>query len=166
MTHTFVVVTFDDMDKADQMLKIMKDLEHERKLTLDDAAILVKNEEGELRVKDLGEFTAKRGAVTGGVAGLVVGTILGGPIGGVILGAAAGAFAGNKMDLGISNDKIEAVGESMEQAGSAFFAKIEAADMELLTIVLKQSGGTLHELTVDDETVLDLENVMLKGDIR
>jgi uncharacterized membrane protein len=166
VTHTFVVVTFDDMDKADQMLKIMKDLEHERKLTLDDAAILVKNEEGELRVKDLGEFTAKRGAVTGGVAGLVVGTILGGPIGGVILGAAAGAFAGNKMDLGISNDKIEAVGESMEQAGSAFFAKIEAADMELLTIVLKQSGGTLHELTVDDETVLDLENVMLKGDIR
>ena len=166
MTTTFVIVTFEDMDKADQMLKIMKDLEFEKRLVLDDAAIIVKDENDEVKVKDIGEFTAKRGAVSGGVAGLVIGSILGGPIGGVLLGAAAGAIAGKKLDLGIDNDKIQAVGDSMDQASSAFLAKIEAGDMEILAMVLKQSGGTLHELSVDDDTVLDLENVMLKGDIR
>ena len=166
MASTFVIVTFDDMDKADEMLKIMKDLEHEKRLLLDDAAIVVKDEEGELTIKDIGEFTPKRGAVTGGAAGLVIGTILGGPIGGVILGAAAGALAGKKIDLGISNEKLQAVGESMENAGSAFFARIEAGDMEILAMILRQSGGKLHELSVDDETVLDLENIMLKSDLR
>lgn len=166
MATTFVIVTFEEMDKAEQMLKIMKDLEHEKKLLLDDAAIVIKDENDKVTVKDIGEFTAKRGAISGGAAGLVIGTILGGPIGGVILGAAAGALAGKKVDLGIDNDKIQAVSDSMDEASSAFFAKIEAGDMEILAMVLRQSGGTLYELSVDDEAVLDMQNVMLKGDIR
>jgi len=166
VASTFVIVTFDDMDKAEKMLKVVKDLEFEKKLVLGDAAIVVKDENDKVTVKDIGEFTPKRGAISGGAAGLVIGTILGGPIGGLILGAAAGAIAGKKLDLGISNDKIQMVSESMDEASSAFFAQIESGDMELLAMALRQSGGTLHELSLDDDAALNVEQVMLKGDIR
>lgn len=60
---------------------------------------MVKDEQGDIKVKESFDATSKGGAISGGLIGLTIGVVLGGPIGGLVLGAAAGAFAGKKSVL-------------------------------------------------------------------
>ena len=117
------IVTFHDENKAGEVLKSLKKLEKEKLLKLEDAAIVKKDDDGEVKITQTLDETAGKGALSGGAIGLVVGTMVGGPIGGALLGAAAGAFVGKKIDYGIPDEKIKAVAEAMENHSSAIFVK-------------------------------------------
>ena len=167
MGSAVLIVTFDNEEQGEKALKALRKWKNEKEIDLGDAVVIVKDEEGKIKVHETSEFTTRRGAVSGGVAGLVVGTVLGGPIGGLLLGAAAGALAGKKIDLGVSNDEIAAVSESMESCTSAIAVQIKSVkNKELLAAAIRQSGGKIHELSLTDELEMDLEEVALRGSIR
>lgn len=163
----FLILTFDEMEKGDQALKTLKKWQKDKLVELGDAVVLVKDEKGKVKVHETEEFTTKRGAVAGGLAGLVVGTIVGGPVGGLILGAAAGGLAGKKIDLGISDDEIKVVSDSMGDASSAICVQIKSIeDKAMLASAIRQSGGKVHELSVTEDLEMDMEDVLLRGSIR
>jgi uncharacterized membrane protein len=167
MGSAVLIVTFDNQEQADKALKGLKQWKNEKRIELGDAVVIVKDEEGEVKIHETSEFTTKRGAVSGGVAGLVIGTVLGGPVGGLVLGAAAGALAGKKIDLGVSNDEIAAVSESMENASSAIAVQIKSVkNKEMLASAIRQSGGKIHELSITDALEMELEDVAVRGSIR
>ena len=115
------IVTFPEEDTAKQVLKSLKKLEKDKTIKLEDAAVVTKGEDGKVKVSQTLDETTAKGAISGGAIGLVIGTMVGGPIGGALLGAAAGAFTGKKIDYGISDDKIKAVSEALEDHSSAIF---------------------------------------------
>lgn len=166
MASTIIVLTFEDTKAGNEALKSLKHWQKEKQIEIGDAAVIVKDDKGKLKVKDTEDFTTKRGAVFGGMAGVTVGFMVGGPIGGLLLGAAAGALAGKKIDLGLPDDKIKAIGESMHNSSSAIIAEIKSGNMDLIAAAIRKSDGTLHEFTVSDDAQWDLNDAMAKGDMR
>jgi uncharacterized membrane protein len=158
MADTIIIVTWENMDRAKQALDSAKKLDKEKLIELKDAVVVVKDEQGDIKVKEAVDATAKGGAISGGLIGLTIGAVLGGPIGGLVLGAAAGAFAGKKIDLGIPREKIDAVGESMVDGSSAIFLQIGSGKKDFLQAAVRQSGGHVVEFSVADEVAQNVED--------
>ena len=163
MGSAIIIVTWHDMERADKALVVLRSWQKQGLVEVKDAVVVVKDEAGEITIEETQEFTARRGAVAGGVAGAAIGLMIGGPIGGALLGGAAGALAAKKIDMGVSNETIEAVSESMESASSAILAQITKANKDALAAAIRQSGGKLHELSISDDAELDIEGVLLKA---
>lgn len=155
-------VTFENLDQAEATLKTLEGLEKDGHLSLKDAIVITKDEEGKLQVKQTTDATPKRGAVVGGAIGLVIGVVVGGPVGGALLGGAAGAFAGKKVDLGIPDDRITAVSEAMHNASSAILLSIDEShtNIALLKAAIKQAGGVIHEVEVEGGVEVDLQQTL------
>ena len=155
-------VTFEEKAKAKDFFEKLEGLQKEHQLDMQDAILVVKDEDGELKVKQTKDVTAKRGAIAGGAIGLVIGVVVGGPIGGALLGGAVGAFSGKKVDLGIPDDRVTAVSEAMHNSSSAILLRIDEShsNIALLRAAIKQSGGTIHEVEVESGVELDLQETV------
>jgi uncharacterized membrane protein len=164
MGSAVLIVTFDDQEKGDRALKQLEEWQKQKEIELGDAVVIVKDEDGEVKIHETSEFTTKRGAIAGGAAGLVIGLMVGGPIGGLLLGAAGGGLAGKAVDLGIKDEEIAAVSDSMENATSAIAAQIKSVKhREMIAAAIRQSGGHVHELSIAEDTLADLENKAHQG---
>ncbi len=167
MSSRIAIVTFEDMDGADQVLEALEKLQKEDMVELSDAVTVVKDESGHIKVSETTDFTKGRGAVTGGALGLIIGIIVGGPIVGLLLGAGAGALLSKKIDLGISEDKIEAVADSMAESSSAIFLEIQSDKGEdLLRALMQDHSGTPHEIEITDEHAAIIDDALTGTDTR
>ena len=61
-----VVLTLDDPNQAGKVRESLRKLEKNGQLRLDDAVVLVKDENGEMKIKDEVDRSVKTGAVGGG----------------------------------------------------------------------------------------------------
>ena len=67
-----VVLTFDNPDEAGRLRQTLRELEREGRLELDDAAVVVKDARGTVRVRGGTRRRGKLGAVGGGLLGAVL----------------------------------------------------------------------------------------------
>jgi len=103
-----VAVVFNDEKQAYEGLRAFRDLHTDGSITLYSDAVVVKDVNGKLSVREGGEVP--EGTFFGLLTGSLIG-VLGGPIG-VALGASAGTLMGAAFDLtraGISEDYLEEV---------------------------------------------------------
>jgi uncharacterized membrane protein len=159
MKTGIAVVTFQDTEGAGKLLDMLKDLEKQKLIELDDAVIVVKDADGEVKVKETTDLTKAKGAAKGGTLGFVVGLMMGGPIGGVLLGAAAGALLARKVDLGIPKGKIDVLVEEMVAGSSALFVQGTSKREGVMRAAMLQANGTLHELELTEQAVVDVQNI-------
>jgi len=157
MKTGIAVVTFQDTEGAGKLLDMLKDLEKQKLIELDDAVIVVKDAGGEIKVKETKDLTKAKGAAKGGTLGFVVGLMMGGPIGGVLLGAAAGALLSRKVDLGVPKGKIDVLSEEMVDGSSALFVQGTSKREGVMHAAMVQANGTLHELELSDQGVVDVQ---------
>ena len=99
-----IVIGFPDEFKADEVLIALRRLELDYLIDLEDAAIVVRNQDGKVRVKQSQELVAS-GALSGGFWGLLIGLMFLEPLLG-IFGAAVGALSGALTDIGIDDNFI------------------------------------------------------------
>lgn len=162
-----LILTFDDMETGEQALKTLKKWRNEKLVELGDSVVLVKDEDGKVKVRETDEFTTKKGVVAGGIAGFTAGLIVGGPIGGILLGAAAGAATAKGLGMHFDKGEIEAVSESMENASSAICIQIKSVkNKDMLAAAIRESGGKVHELSITEGLETDMEDIILRGSIR
>jgi uncharacterized membrane protein len=159
MKTGIAVVTFQDTEGAGKLLDMLKDLEKQKLIELDDAVIVVKDADGEIKVKETKDLTKAKGAAKGGTLGFVVGLMMGGPIGGVLLGAAAGALLSRKVDLGIPKGKIDVLIEEMVDGSSALFVQGTSKREGVMRAAMLQTNGTLHELELTEDAVVNVQNI-------
>lgn len=164
MKTGIAVVTFQDTEGAGKLLDMLKDLEKQKLVELDDAVVVVKGADGEVKVKETTDLTKAKGAAKGGTLGLVVGLMLGGPIGGVLLGAAAGALASRKVDLGIPKGKIDLLVQEMVDGSSALFVQGTSKREGVMRAAMLQTNGTLHELELTEDAVVNVQNIAATRD--
>ncbi|MFN2277159.1 MAG: DUF1269 domain-containing protein [Candidatus Promineifilaceae bacterium] len=141
-------------------------MQKEKGIELSDAVTVVKDEGGKLKVSETTDFTTGRGAATGSILGLIIGTIVGGPIGGLVLGAAVGALVGKKVDLGVSQDRISAVAESMENSSASFLQVDALEEAGVLRAIMDKYNGTVHELELSDEHIAGIDDTLSGMDVR
>ena len=109
-------------------------------ITVDDAALVYRNEKGKVKIHQTHDATAKRGAFRGGGVGLLVGLVAApAVIAATAVGAGAGALIGRARDSGVSDKLMKEIGDYIEGSEAALF--ILADDSSSLTI-----AATIEEL--------------------
>jgi uncharacterized membrane protein len=160
-SYEMVVVAFENEDKADEVLSTLKQLDVEATVDLKSAAVVKRDAEGRVRIKETRDFDAKQGAIGGAVAGGLLGLLTGSLLRGAILGAAGGAAAGHGIDMGLNDEYLKSVGESLVSGTSAIvalvaFERVERAMEELD----KFEGGTILRHTLSDEVYQQLSDAV------
>ena len=150
-----IVITFDNVDEAAKVRESLRSIEREGLLRLDDSAIVVRDEEGKVHVKDELDRGVKVGAVGGGLLGLFIGFIFF-PLGAIVLGVLGGALIGSSTDIGISKKFIKEVTASLEPGTSALFFVVRDGNPNAIVGVLRPYKGEIYQdtLTSEDEETL------------
>ena len=142
---SLLVYAYNEQDKADQVLKALKELDKTGIIAVLNAAVLVMDKDGKVKLTETEDVDAKRGALFGAIAGGLIG-LLGGPAG-VIVGAAAGAATGgvaaHRIDMGFSDEYLKEVQESLKPGSSAIIALVEHEWVEKVIQELEEFEGQL-----------------------
>ena len=151
-----VVFTYQHPDRAAEVLQHVAALqrEHIRKpvVTIEDAAVAVKGEDGQVQVRQTLETAVKaRTVATGSLWGVLVGFLFGGPLVGGLAGAGISWLAGRRIDIGIDNDFVQKVSEDLQPGRSALLLLVKDTPIDTLAEVLNAQGGRLHHTTLSDE---------------
>lgn len=150
-----VVLGFDSTEKADQVLHKLVSLQKEHLIDLEDAAVVVRGDDGKCRVKQAVNLTAA-GAAGGSFWGLLIGLLFMHPLIGVLAGTAAGAISGSLADFGINDDFIKELGETLQNGSSALFIMVRKATPDKVLEEIKgYDARVLHtSLSIKEETAL------------
>lgn len=154
-----VVIVFDTAAEAGQARESLKEIERAGRLTLDDAAVVVKDAEGNVTVRNELDAPIAQGALVGSVLGLMVGFVFF-PIGGLALGAVGGALVGKSLDRGIDKQFVEQLKEKLHPDSSALFLYIRHADPTAALAALKPYKGTVYHTSLSTTLDEQLESVL------
>lgn len=151
-----IVYTYNRSDKAGQVLETVASLKQENVqkalIGIEDAAVVVKDDAGEIKVRQTLESAVKGGkVVTTGLWGVLIGFLFGGPLFGALVGMGIGALFGRNIDIGINNDFIKGIGDDLSPGDSALFLLVKDTPVETITAALSGHGGTLYHSTLSDE---------------
>ncbi len=128
-TLEMVVAVFSMEWKAKHALEGVKQLSEDKSIDLVDGAILVKDPQGSLAIRETLELTPKKGAKRGAIAGGVIGVIFPpGILAAAAIGAVAGAAAGHFRDIGFADDYLERLDEELAAGRIALMIVVDEAD--------------------------------------
>ena len=156
---TIIVITFDNTEEAGKVRETLRQVEHGGYLSLDDSAVIVRDDEGKFHTKDQFDRGVKVGAGIGGVLGLMLAVVFA-PLAGLVLGAVAGGLIGATFDLGISKKFIKDVEAEMEAGTSAIFFVIREGDPTMALASLKQYKGTVYHTSLDPDDEARLQKIL------
>jgi uncharacterized membrane protein len=145
-----VVITFDDPDEAGKVRQTLSSIEHTGHLSLNDSAIVVKDDQGKVHLKNEVDRGVKVGAVGGSLLGLLIASVFF-PIGGLILGALGGALVGKMANTGVSQKFVKEVSEDLEPGSSAIFFIVRGDDPNPTVAALRQYKGKVLQTTLPEE---------------
>ena len=127
-----VVLGFDGVGTADDVLTKLRGLQKEHLIDLEDACVVVHADTGKVQVKQAVNLTglgaasgASTGILIGALAGLLVLNPLAGMAVGGIAGAGFGALSGSMLDHGINDDFVKNLGKTIPKGSSALFVLVK-----------------------------------------
>jgi uncharacterized membrane protein len=145
-----VVLAFDNEDGALQVRDKLLDIQQNRMLQLADAAVVIRKQDGKVKVKQLNDLVGT-GAFGGAFWGVLIGVLFAVPLLGLAVGAAAGALIGSLTDYGVDDKFIKEVGNTIEPGHSALFLMIHKATLETLLEDLKEFNPTVLQTSLSEE---------------
>ncbi len=149
MSH-IVVIIFDNMEEASRLRAALGVLEKRNELVIEDAAVLVKDQQGKMRAKHEKSNAAVTGAVAGGVLGSLVLVLFPGI--GFAAGAAAGGLLASKLAGDIDRKFVKEVGAAIKPGNSALFLIVAEADRVAVQEALKPYKGTVYTTSLPEES--------------
>jgi uncharacterized membrane protein len=158
MSH-ILVITFDDEKQAVSVLESLKNLEHKSLLSIKDAAVIVKDADGKVQIKNMVETGVKWGALGGSALGLLIGGLLF-PVAGVLIGAAAGALIGKTFETGVDKKFIQEVRDSLTPSSSAILFIIGSENVDALIAVLEPYSGKIYHSSFDTGAEESIEKAL------
>jgi uncharacterized membrane protein len=119
-----VVFAFKDETGAEQMREELIRMQKMHLISLADAAVVVRRQDGKVKVKQAISLVGA-GAMGGAFWGMLIGLLFFAPWLGLAIGAASGALAGKLTDTGVDDQFIKEVGETIEPGHSALFLLVQ-----------------------------------------
>jgi len=150
-----IVLTFKTETGAEEMRDELMRMQKEHLITLDDAAVVVRKQDGKPKVKQLTSLVGA-GALGGAFWGMLIGLLFFAPWLGLAIGAMTGAVAGGLTDIGVDDKFIKEVGEQIEPGDSALFLLVREATPDKVMDELKNFDAKVYQtsLSKDDEEKL------------
>jgi uncharacterized membrane protein len=145
-----VVVAFDNETGAAEMRDTLVELQKQKLVTLDDAAVVVRRLDGKVKVKQAVNLVGT-GALGGAFWGMLIGLLFWMPWMGMAVGALSGALGGALDDHGVNDGFIREVGNTIQPGHSALFLLIREATPDKLMDELKQFNGKILQTSLSKE---------------
>jgi uncharacterized membrane protein len=153
-----VVIGFENPQKAEEVLWRFRALRSQNLLDLDDAVVVVRDEKGEINLKqsiNLTHYDASAGLLSGGLLGAMVGLVFLNPAAGFLIGgmigAGAGALSGSLSDYGIPDDFIRSLAETIPVNSSALFILARKVQPEKILAELPDVKGKVLRTTLSPD---------------
>jgi len=152
---TLIAIAYDDTFKAEEVRLTLAKLQREHLIELEDAAVVVKGADGKVKLKQAVNLTTA-GAASGGFWGLLIGTLFLVPLFGAAIGAATGAISGALTDIGVDDNFMRELAETMQPDTSALFILIKKVTPDKVLDEVSKYGGKVirTSLSKDDEQQL------------
>lgn len=149
--HNVIAVSFEDDHEAYHALTLLKELDSQQRLGVQEAVVVVRGEDGQLVEKDASQSTYLAGTASGGLIGLLLG-IIGGPFG-VLIGGATGLMVGSLYDLADyeeTDSALGAISTSVEAGRTALLAVVVEQSPEVVDAAMSGVGGTVLRRPVSE----------------
>lgn len=159
-----IVLAFDSEDGALNVRDKLNDLQKQELITLGDAAVVIREDEGKPKVKQATSLVGS-GALGGSFWGLLIGLIFFAPILGAAVGAATGALSGHFADIGVDDDFIKEVGNTIEPGHSALFLLVTDAQTDRAIEELKPYDPTVIQTNLSAEDEENLREAFAADDV-
>ena len=149
-----IVAAFNDPNHAAEVMAELKQGKKEGLIGIIDAAVVVKDAEGKLKVKDA-KRRSRKGLITGGIVGGVLG-LLAGPVGWMAVGGSAiGALAGKAAGSGLKAT-MEELGSALTPNSSAIVAVVEHKWVGILQSMLAAEGARIAMDAIKEDIATQL----------
>lgn len=147
---TFVAIGYDDPHKALEVRLALVKLQREYLISMEDAVVAVKNDAGKIKLHQAVNLTAA-GAISGGFWGSLIGLLFLNPLLGAAVGASAGAASGALTDVGINDDFMKKLADSLKPNSSVLFVLVRDMTPDKVVDEIKGFGGTIIQTSLSHE---------------
>jgi uncharacterized membrane protein len=144
-----IVAAFQDENGAEAALKELQAAKKARYIQIDNAAVIRRDADNKVHIKDTRDMGGGKGAVIGGIVGGVIGVLFPPSIlvSGAI-GAAAGGLIAKFSDGGFPDSRLKEIGEALKPGSSAIVAVIEHVWVAEAEAELQAAGAQVFVDTV------------------
>jgi uncharacterized membrane protein len=165
-----VVLGFDGIHTADEVLNKLRSLQKEYLIDLEDACVVERLENGKAFINQAVNLTAI-GAAAGGSRGALWGTLVGllflNPLAGMaigaITGAGFGALSGSLTDYGIRDDFVKKLGDTIPPGSSALFILFRSATEDKVLAEIQPYKPRILKTSLPNEAEQRLKTVLSKA---
>jgi len=169
MSSDLVVLDFDGIHTADEVLNKLRSLQKEHLIDLEDACVVERADDGKVHVKQAVNLTslgAARGGLSGALWGTLVGLLFLNPLAGMAIGGLAGAGAGalsdSLSDYGINDDFVKQLGQTIPKGSSALFVLIRSVTFDKVLPEIQPYNPRLLQTSLSNEAEAKLKAALSK----
>jgi len=152
-----IVAAFNDEKSADAALQDLKQATKEGLIGIQNAAILRRDEQGKLHIKETADMKGGKGAVVGGVIGAVAGLIAGPFVLVTAAGAIIGGLAAKLRDSGFPDARLREIGQGLTPGSSAIIAVIEHRWVAEVQRMMAEAGAQVMTEALKEDLAAQLE---------
>lgn len=154
-----IAIAYEDEFKAEEVRLTLAKLQREHLVELEDAAIVVKDQQGKVKLKQAINLPAT-GAVSGSFWGLLIGVLFLNPLAGVAVGAASGALAGALQDIGVDDNFMRELGETLQPGSSALFVLVRKVTPDKVLEEIAPYGGKVLRTSLSKDQENQLQEIL------
>jgi uncharacterized membrane protein len=160
-----VAITYKGQKAFDALTKLAE-LQTMKLIELEDAAVATMNEKGKVKVKQTLEVQRTGASMSFGFFwGFLIGLIFGGPLFWGLATALLSGLIGRRTDIGIDNQFIKEVGDSLEPGDSALFLLVTDVTPDKVMPELAQYGGTVYQTSLSKDAEANLQKALEHKDV-
>lgn len=145
-----IVLAFDNESSAFMMRDKLLQLQKQQLISLSDAAIVIRDKKGKPKVKQLQSLVGA-GAMGGAFWGMLIGLLFFAPWLGMAAGALGGALSGKFADIGVDDQFIKEVGETIQPGHAALFLLVEKVTADKVLPELASFDATVLQTSLSNE---------------
>lgn len=153
-----VAIAYDDVGKAQEVMRTVGNLVKEHSLSLEDAVVVEHRAGGKVKLHQ--PSMAGAGAAGGALWGGLIGLIFFMPLFGMALGAATGAAAGSASDLGVDDNFMKEIGTKMPEGGAAVFVLVKESTRDRVVPEIARFGGHVIQSSLSHEQEAALQEAL------
>ncbi len=146
-----IAVSFEQDNSAYEALSKLKELDGQGQISLQGAAVVKRDKDGQLAIKDQVQDPHVEGTATGGLIGLIVG-ILGGPFG-ILIGGATGLLVGSLFDMDDLADEgsaLATISNTIRPGQTVLLAAVSEPSDQVVDYAMEHLDGRVQRRSVTD----------------
>src|SRR5262245_3054530 len=167
---SLIVLGFDGIHTADEVLNKARSLQKQNLIDLEDACVVERQSDGKVYVKQAVNLAAigaagggLRGAMWGTLVGLLLMSLLAGVASGWLGGAGSGALTGSLIDIGIDDNFVKRLGETIPAGSSALFVLVKGVTEDKVLPEIEQFKPRVLRTSLSNEAEARLKAALEKG---